>query len=66
MTTQLATDMASSSSAAAWVTASPWRNQCRRVHGVGQRQFRSSTSNMSNMPVFWACKEAHGAQAPWA
>ncbi|WP_205603479.1 hypothetical protein [Acidovorax sp. 1608163] len=27
MTTQLATDMASSSTAAPWVTASPWRHQ---------------------------------------
>ena len=27
MTTQLATDMASSTTAAPWVTASPWRHQ---------------------------------------
>ena len=61
----LATDMASSSSAVACATTSPWRSQGSKPMGVPD-QFRPSTSNMSNMPVFWACKKRTARRLPWA
>ncbi len=64
MTTQLASDISSSTSAQAWLTASLCSHHCSGF--MVQLQRSCSTSNMSNRPVGWARKKRAARRLPWA